>query len=169
MSEVTLTNIEDATKELYDAESELVKEAMKIEAAISALKNRRKAILKERALAVKSKRTIVERLIEGAKHLFTKPRTREIWGHKVGFRKGRGGIVKPKDEEKLIAAIHKHLPDKAKALIKTVRTVPSKPLNNLTAQELKKIGCEIKNAGDTIVVDIVESDVDQVVATYMED
>lgn len=99
--------------------------------------------------------------------LFVKPRTITIDGVKLGLAKGKGNIV-IHDEPATIRLIRRHMPEQADALIRVKESVIKPALKNLTSSEARKVGVEIIDTGDEIVIRCPEDEVDKLVAKLLE-
>jgi hypothetical protein len=107
--------------------------------------------------------------ILGAPELFARPRTRELHGVKVGFRKGSGGIDWD-DDAKVCELIEKHF-TKAEAdlLIKTTKKPIAKALADLEVTDLKRLGCRVEGTSDLVVIAPTDSEVDKLVKALLAD
>lgn len=100
--------------------------------------------------------------------LFVKPRTLTLHGIKFGFAKGKGRLV-IEDETKSVALARKHLDaEKADLLIRVVESINKKAAAGLTAAELKKIGIQIEEAADEMVLSFVDSELDQLLERLLK-
>jgi phage host-nuclease inhibitor protein Gam len=101
--------------------------------------------------------------VDQAPDLFKSPRTRTWAQVKVGYEKGKGGIVFG-DPDQVVVLIKRHFADQAKRLIHT-RECPNKEgLESLTVADLKRVGCEVAAAGDRVVIRPPKWDTDKLVA-----
>jgi hypothetical protein len=107
------------------------------------------------------------RALEGAKECFEKPRTVELFGLKLGFRKGKGGLDY-EDAEGVIALIQKNFPEKLDQLAPQVRMLDASALEELSAAELKKIGVTLEGSGDQVVIKAALSEADKLVAALLK-
>lgn len=163
-----LKDIETLARAYADEYQQLAADVEALESAIRALKKKALPAIKrgaERAAVAKEK---LKAAIEAAPQLFEKPRTRLFHGVKVGLQKGKGETQIP-DEEKTIALIRKHLEDQAEVLIKTEETLVKKALANLAAADLKRIGVNVIEAGDQVVVKVADSDIEKLVDALFKD
>lgn len=94
-----------------------------------------------------------------------KPRTRALHGVKVGLRQLPGRLEI--DDETAIPLIRKHMPDRAKALIKVTEKLQAGPVKNLQPAMLARIGGQIVELGDETVIQIAKSDVDKLVEALL--
>jgi hypothetical protein len=104
----------------------------------------------------------LEAEIEANPLLFVKPRTISAHGIKFGLAKGRGGLV-IEDEERTLALIRKHLPDQADVLIATKEAPVKDALVQLPAADLKRIGVQVKDTGDQVLIKPADGEVDKLV------
>ncbi len=163
-----LKDIETLTREYANNYLSLAADIETLEAAIRAVKKKALPGIKraaERAAVAKEK---LKAAIEAAPQLFEKPRTRLFHCVKVGLQKGKGETQIP-NEEKTIDLIRKHFPDQAEILIKTEETVVKKALANLAAADLKKIGVNVIEAGDQVVVKVADSEIEKMVDALFKD
>lgn len=100
-----------------------------------------------------------ERITAHPEH-FERPRSMTAFGIKFGWAKGKGSLVIA-DAERTLKLIRKHLPEKADVLIATVEQPVKDALIKLPADDLKRIGCEIKGTGDRVFIKPAESELDK--------
>lgn len=106
--------------------------------------------------------------IEESPALFAKPRTQVFHGVKVGFRKATGKIEFD-DPDQVVKLIRKHFPDQFDVLVKTTEKPIKDALENLSAAELKKLGIEVADSGDVVVVKDASGEVDKIVAALLKE
>jgi hypothetical protein len=164
----TLGEIELLTKDYSDSYSKLSDKVQELNDEIEASKRRHMRYIKtfaEEALERKSK---LSNAIEESKDLFTQPKSIVIHGMKVGLQKGKGKITIP-DEEKTILLIKKVLPEQADILIKTEEKLVKPALNNLTAGDLKKVGLNLVESTDEVMIKPTGSDIDKIVNALLKE
>jgi hypothetical protein len=126
----------------------------------------RKAVARARSLESELKAAV-----ERSQGLFVKPRTLVLHGIKVGFTKGKGGIAWD-DEDFVIARIERLYGDDP-AMLEQLLIVKKRPrkegLEKLDVATLKKLGCEVQESGDQVVVRAVDGEVDKLVAALLAD
>lgn len=105
--------------------------------------------------------------IEANPQCFLKPRTVVLEGVKLGYQKAKGKITWEQDDQ-VIKLIRKHFPDAADILIKCTEKPVRDALSNLTAAELKKLGVNITEAGDEVVIKDTTATVDKLVAALLK-
>ena len=107
--------------------------------------------------------------IQARPELFVKPRTITLHGIKLGFQKGKGKIEWA-DDEKVLAAIERHFsPISAEALIITIRKPSKEALAKLPANELRKLGCTIEEAGDMVFIKAADGELEKLVARILKE
>jgi hypothetical protein len=105
--------------------------------------------------------------IEEYKPEFEKPRSRMFHGIKVGFRKLVGTLTW-KDPDQVVKLIKKNFPDKATLLIKTTETPVKDALGQLSAADLKKLGCSVGDDTDEVVISPAKTDVQKLVDALLK-
>ena len=114
------------------------------------------------------KRSVLQLQVEQGRHLFVKPRTLVFHGIKVGLQKGKGGI-EIRDPDRTVALIEKHYTQSEAELLLRITKKPNKEaLEELTADELKKLAVHVVDAGDQVVIKPADSEVDKVVAALLK-
>lgn len=106
-------------------------------------------------------------LIESAPELFVKPKTVTLHGLRLGYMKGKGGIVWD-DGDAVVAAIQKYLPDQAGQLIRWTGKPLKEAINQLDVATLKKIGCRVIDTGEQVFIKPVDSAVDKMVDALLK-
>ncbi len=162
----TLPEIEKAAKAFADAHSALRAECEELDTEIRAAKKARRARLLSLSVKAAATRTALSDLVECAPELFEKPKTMVLYDIKVGFQKMKGRI-EVADPERTLALIRKHFGDKADLLIRTVESPNREALGELPVSDLKKIGAEITETCDKVVVKPVASDIDRLVEAFV--
>ncbi|MGS5089035.1 host-nuclease inhibitor Gam family protein [Hydrogenophaga sp. A37] len=162
-----LTDIEKRAKAFADARAEVTGIVTVLNDGIDALKRDNLPALKRCIAKVAERHDNLRALIDANPQLFTKPKTVVFHGVKVGFAKGKGGI-KFDDAEQVVKLIKKHLPDQADVLIITKETPAKDALAQLSAADLKKIGCTVVNTGEQVVIKPADSEVDKLVDTLIK-
>jgi tetratricopeptide (TPR) repeat protein len=113
-------------------------------------------------------RTALESLVEAYPELFDRPRTRQMHGIKVGYRK-LPGAVQIDDEARTIELIRKRLPAKADALIATIEKVRKEAVAQLDAREISAIGAILIATGDEVVIRAADTDIDRLLKGLTSD
>lgn len=104
----------------------------------------------------------LEALIRLHPELFVKPRTVAAHGIVFGLEKGKGAI-EIADADRTAELIRKHLPELAPTLL-AVKAVPvRKAIAQLSAADCRRIGVQLVDATDQVVIRPAPSDVDKLV------
>lgn len=164
----TLGDIELLTKNYSDSYSKLSDKVKELEDELEAVKRKHLRYVKQFADECIEKKSKLSAAVESSPELFKKPKSIVIHGMKVGFQKGKGRITIP-DEEKTILLIRKNLPDKAEVLIKTEEKLIRAALNNLTAADIKKVGLNLIESTNEVLIKSVTSDVDKIVSALLSE
>jgi hypothetical protein len=102
--------------------------------------------------------------------LFVRPRTIIFHGIKVGLQKGSGKIEYDKSEiDRIVRLIEKHFPEQTEVLIQTKKAPIKKALANLSGAELKKLGIEIDDSTDAVVIKPTDSEIEKVVDRLLKE
>jgi hypothetical protein len=108
----------------------------------------------------------LEAAIEANPQLFKKPRTQTIEGIKVGYQKGKGKLVIGKNAADLIK---KHFPERFEDLVKTTHKPLASALQKLAAGDLQRIGCQITDTGDQILITVPKDNLDKLVDAMLQE
>jgi hypothetical protein len=157
-----ISDVDQRAKAFADARAEVAAIVSTLNDGIEALKRENMPGLKRCIGKMAERHDRLKGIIEANPGLFTKPKTLVLHGVKVGYAKGKGGISFD-DPAQVVKLIKKHLPDQADVLIITKETPAKDALAQLSAAELKKIGCHVVNAGDQVVIKPADSEVDKLV------
>jgi hypothetical protein len=109
----------------------------------------------------------LKNLLEESPDLFVKPRTQTFHGVKCGYAKGKGAI-EFEDEERVIRAIEKKLPDQFDTLVQRSEWVSKTALKNLSVKELESIGCTVQGTDDVPVIAFTDKEVDKLVKALLK-
>lgn len=164
----TLGEIELLTKEYSDSYNKLSEKVKVLEDELESVKRRHLRYIKQFADEAIEKKSNLSAALEDSPELFVKPKSIIMHGIKIGFQKGKGKITIP-DEEKTILLIKKNLPDQAEILIKQEEKLVKPALNNLTASDLKKVGLNLIESTDEVLIKSVDSDIDKIVTALLKE
>lgn len=109
----------------------------------------------------------LEAEIQANPELFVKPRTVTAHGIKFGLAKSKG-TLEITDPEKTVKLIKRHFPEQAELLINTKEVPAKEAIEQLPAADLKRIGCEIKNVGDVVVIKPADGAIDKLVKALVK-
>lgn len=164
----SLGNIEVLTKNYSDSYSKLSDKVKELNDEIDSVKRKHMRYIKSFAEDALEKKSLLSNAIDESKDLFEKPKSIILHGMKVGLQKGKGKITIP-DEEKTILLIRKNLSDQADVLIKTEEKLVKPALNNLTAGDLKKVGLNLIESTDEVLIKPTGSDIDKIVNALLKE
>lgn len=140
---------------------------MALEDELRAVKRRHVARIRKLAQTAKANQELLAIELGAHKALFEKPRTRTFHGVKVGWQKGKGRIEWEEDAQ-VVKLIRRHFPEQAEILI-TVKETPVKAtLQQLTAQDLKRLGVTVVDASDEPVIKDAVGEVDRLVEALLK-
>lgn len=164
----SLVEIEQLTRKFDAARSELNGLVSDLHEQIEA--TRRDALPRLRKVVARAAEShaALKAGIEAAPELFVKPKTLVIAGIKVGFMKQRGQLDIA-DPDKVVELIERHFPDLEETLISTTKKPVKKALEQLTATELKKLGVNLANDTDAVVIKPVDDNVDKLVSALLKE
>lgn len=166
----TLAEIEKLTKDYADARDNLSATVCALEEKVETLKRQYLPGIKRQVASAAEKRLALKNAIEDSQDLFIKPRTIIMHGIKVGFQKGKGKIEFDKSEaDRIVKLIEKYFPERADDLIETKKTPIKKALNRLTVQELKKLGVQVDDTGDMVVIKPTDSQIEKLVDRLLKE
>ncbi|AQW30515.1 host-nuclease inhibitor Gam family protein [Ralstonia syzygii subsp. celebesensis] len=164
----TLASIETSAKTYAEARASLAEIVAAMNDGIEALKREHLPALKRAVTRAAARHDELKALIDDAPDLFVKPRTIIFHGVKLGYQKGKGGIAFD-DATQVVKLIRRHLPEQADVLI-AVKEAPAKDaLAQLSAADLKRIGCTVIETGDAVVIKPTDSEVDKMVDALLKD
>jgi len=163
----TLDDLNDQARALSDARHQLGRMVQALNAGIEALKHEQMPAIRTAIDEATDAWETLERGIQANPQLFVKPRTVASHGVTFGIQKSKG-VIKVPDEERTVALIRKHLPEKADVLIASKEVPVKKALEQLPAADLKRIGVQVTEGQDTVVIRPAPSDVDKLVKALVK-
>lgn len=163
-----LAEIEKLTKDYADSYDSLAGIVTDLNQQIEELKRARMADIRRAVRLAAQRKANVVQAIKDNPGLFVKPRTYVFHGIKVGLQKEKGALVWESADD-VLRLIHKHFSDRQEELIRRSEAPAKTALANLTAAELRKLGVEIVDAHDTVVVAPADSNVDKIVSALVKD
>lgn len=163
-----LGRIDDLTEVYAGVYNALSAEMIELNTLMEALKAKRLPVLRELVADAKAAKAALSDAIAAVPEQFVKPRTRQLHGFKVGLRKLEGKIVFS-DEEKSIKLIEKHFADQFDVLIATTQSIVKDAAAQLPAADLKRIGGEITDSIDEVVIKSATGDVEKLVDALIKE
>lgn len=164
----TLGEIEALAKDFATAREALGTAVQDLEDEVQTVKRKRLARIKRLVGNAAEAEARLKAGIEAAPDLFQKPRTLIMHGVKVGFAKGKGRL-EFSDPAKVVQLIRKHFPDKSEELVKVTEAPVRGALNQMSVQDLRKIGVTVVEAGDEVVIRPTDGDIDKLVDALLKD
>lgn len=162
-----LDTLIDQAKELADARGRLKQIVFMLNEGIEALKADHMPKLRQAVDEASKAWSELEAQVRANPALFVKPRKVSVHGITFGMEKGKGAI-EIADPEKTVKLIHRHFPEMADALIDTIERPAKGALEQLTAEQLKRVGAEIKGAGDRAVIRAADGETDKLVKALIK-
>lgn len=168
MSEITLGKIETLAKAYADRRALLAEKLATVEALLNEVKRKHLKDLRRHVALTAECEADLRTAIDSAPDLFAKPKTRIFHGIKVGFRKGPGALDW-EDDEDLVRKIEKYFPDDAETYLLIKKKPKTEALEDLDAATLKRLGVQVGDNDDQVVVKPVESDIERLVKALLKD
>jgi hypothetical protein len=166
--ETTLMAIEMAAKEFAASRRDLAELVTELNDEVDAARRRRMERLKRLVGIAAEKQNGLFAMVECGSHLFRQPRTLVFHGIKVGWQKAVGGLVID-DPDRTVALIEKYYMDEERERLLRISKKPDKEtLERLSAVELKKLGVQVTQDGDRVVIKPMDSEVDKVVRALLK-
>jgi hypothetical protein len=159
---MSLQTIEQLTKEHAADRTVLAERVQALHDEIDQAKRRKVPGIKSAVSKARDSRLRLASAIEHEPSAFEQPRTRVFHGIKVGLQKAKGKLSWL-SAEKVIELVRKHFPERADVLIKTTEKPVKKALQGLPAGDLKKLGCTIEETGDQVVIQPINTEIDELV------
>lgn len=152
---------------LSTARNQLGTMVQQLNAALEALKANEMPAIRTAIDAATAAWAELEAGIQSNPGLFVRPRTVAAHGITFGIQKSKG-VIKVPDEDKTVALIRKHMPERADVLIARKDVPVKKALEQLPAAELKRLGVQVTEGQDTVVIRPAPSDVDKLVKALVK-
>jgi len=164
----SMTDIETRARKYAEARDTLRDLCAALNDGIAALQKEHLPGIRKAVQRASEAEATLKALIESAPELFQKPKTVTLHGVRLGYMKGKGGIVFDRDPDAVVAAIMKHLPEQAEALIRWTGKPLKEALNQLDVASLKKIGGRVVDTGEIVFIKAVDSAVDKMVEALLK-
>lgn len=163
-----ITGIDVLTRKYSDARAAVSGRVSTYQEELRALQKRHIPAIKQAAGIAAQRQAELQAELTAHPELFVKPRTITLHGIKVGYQKGKGQMLIT-DEERSIALIRKFLPDRAEVLIKSKESVVRAVASELPVADLRRIGIEIVDTGDSVFIRAVDGDIEKLVTQLLEE
>ena len=164
---LTLGDIELRAKNFASARSLLADRVLQLQDEIEAAKRKAMPLIRSALATTKAAESELQAGIQQSPGLFKKPRTHVLHGIKVGVEKGKG-TVKITDPQRTVDLIHKLLTDQVDMLIKVEETPLKTALAQLPAADLRRIGVELIEAGDRVVIRAIDGELDKMLNALLK-
>lgn len=164
----TMQEIESRAKAHADARQKLNHLVIMLNAELEAVKRKRLARLRSVVAEAQQTGDALLALVAEAPDLFKRPKSHILHGVKLGFKKEKGRIEFA-DADQVIKLIRKHFPELAETLIVTTERPSKEAMNNLQADQLKKIGVTVTADSDVAFIGSTDGDVDKIVNALLKD
>jgi hypothetical protein len=170
LPEITLADLESGCKAYAAARQELAQAIDALNADIDEAKRRHGAAI---MAALAQHNTLREGLLQAVtdapEAIFVKPRTYQFHGIKVGRQKAPGGLRFDNEDARTVELILEHFPDQAEVLVRTKKTPNREALEELTEEDLAKVGVRNVEAGDAVVCRAIATDLDKLIKALSGD
>lgn len=165
---MTMEQIETLCADYAKCRDSLYQRLTILEGELQTVKRRHLKELKRcTALAAASESTL-RAAIEQGPDLFDKPKTQIFHGIKVGYRKGAGALDWEDDEE-LVRKIEKLFGDHAEDYLLVKKKPSADSLEGCDAATLKRLGVQVGDDGEQVVIKPVETAVERLVKALLKD
>ncbi len=164
----TLSEIEKLAKEFSEARGILRDRVDVLNMGIDALKKRYIPGIRSAVEKAKEKQAVLSDAIEDGADLFVKPRTMTLFGIKFGIEKQKGKL-EWEDKGIVVKLIKKLFPDSWETYVKVKEEPMKKNLATLPSADLKKLGIQVTETGDAVVIKPADSEVDKLVDALLNE
>jgi hypothetical protein len=165
---ISLADIEARTKNYADARALLGTRLQQLQDRIEAMRREAMPLIRSALATAKAAEAELSAGISAGPGLFKRPRTYVFHGVRVGIEKGKG-VVRIEDPARTVQLIRRHLgAEEAELLVKVSETPIKSALANLPASDLKRVGVEIVDSGDQVVIRPVDSELDKMLNALLE-
>ena len=124
--------------------------------------------LREALAAERDCRDTLAAAVEGAPHMFARPRTRTVHGVRYGWQTGKAKIEIP-DEAETIKRIERLPEGQGELLLQRKVSVYKPACLDLTAGDLRRLGIRQITGEDSVIVKVVDDATDKLVDALLAD
>lgn len=163
-----LAEIEKLAKEFSEVRKILRDRVDVLDTGIQALKKWYLPGIRSAVETAKEKQAVLSASIEGSRDLFVKPRTLTLFGIKFGIEKQKGKL-EWEDKGIVIKLIKKLFPDSWETYVKVKEDPMKKTLATLPSADLKKLGIQVTETGDAVIIKPADSEVDKLVDALLNE
>ena len=166
---ISIADIDTAAAQYAATHNVLVERVRALQQQIASLKALHLPGIRSATEAASNARDALAARIDGAPHLFERPRTLVIRGIQCGFRSTPEGVTWD-DASVVVQRIREHIHrDQAELLIEVTEKPVKKALQRLQADDLRRIGVTLVPSVDQIVARPVADDVDKLVQALLDE
>lgn len=165
---ITLADIEALTRQYAAARAALSDRVQELEDETTRIRRQRLPAIRRALGLAQERRERLAAAIAESPQLFECPRSVILHGIRVGYQKGRGSITWENDA-RVVALIRRHLPDQAESLIRVIERPLKTALAQLSTAELRRIGVEVVETGEEIVIRPVDGGLDRLIERLLAD
>ncbi len=166
----SLNEIQKLAKEFSDARTDLRDRVEVLEEGMRALKVKYLPGIRKAVEKAKERQAVRYDAINFTPELFVKPRTMTLFGIRFGIEKQKGKIEWAKEATAgIVKMIKKLFPDSWETYIKVDEKPMKKTLATLPSADLKKLGIQVMETGDAVVIKPVDSEVDKLVDALLNE
>lgn len=163
----TMTEIEKLAEKMAAVRDALAGTFMAQQEEIAAAQKKYLARTRTLTAQFKAAHGALAEAVGASPGLFERPRSVILHGIKAGFQKGKGALSW-EDDARVVALIKKNFHDQADVLIKTTERPVKGALAELPASDLKRLGIEVEDTGDVVVVKLVDGDVAKMIRALLK-
>ncbi len=164
----TLSEIEKLAKEFSEARAILRDRVDVLNMGLEALKKKYIPGIRSAVEKAKEKQAVFSDAIEDSPDLFVKPRTLTLFGIRFGIEKQKGKL-EWEDKNVVVKLIKKLFPDSWETYVKVKEDPMKKTLATLPSADLKKLGIQVTETGDAVVIKPADSEVDKLVEALLNE
>lgn len=158
-----IATIETLARAYAEARGKLAALVQELQTEMEFIRRKRINPIKRAVAATADAHAALHAAIDKGKELFVKPRSITVAGVKVGMQQKKA-TVEIADEDAVIARIREQLPkDQVELLLRTRTTVDRNALNDLSDEDLKRLGVRRIEATDNVLIKPVDTEVDKLV------
>lgn len=169
MSDTNITAIESLTRVYAETRARLASLVQELQTEMEYVRRKRIAPIKRAVAATADAHAKLHAAIEFHRELFVKPRSITVAGVKVGVQQKKAGI-EIDDEDLVIARIREQLPkDQVELLLRVKTTVDRSALQDLSDEDLQRLGVRRIEAKDQVLIKPVDTEVDKLVDALLRE
>ncbi|MEQ8605154.1 MAG: host-nuclease inhibitor Gam family protein [Marivibrio sp.] len=162
-----LEEIENAAAHFAGAHDALRTYVDRVAEEVRAVHARHAATVRELAAKEAGAKQAVVDAVDRNRSLFKSPKSRSLYGVKVGVRKGQD-TLELGDEDRLIDRIRNLLPEQKDQLVKTNASVIRSALKKLSGDALQRLGVHYRAGADEAFATVEKSDAEKMAQAILD-